>query len=239
MARPGEYAAVAPVAAVAPAVAVAPVAPAIALPAPYTTAQQGPAAVSVHQPAPVIQKQLHFGSTTYVSGYATDILKPAIPELPIAVPTVLRGSHAVNPAIVKTVREPFVVNEPVPVERKVPVPYDVPVVREQIVEVGYRNTSFRPYFAALNSSVFPANCNRLLLLFQVPVPVHVSKPYAVPHPVPVAGEPIVNVRRTAPIVQHTHTDIVNPAVAVAAAPLAVAAPAPLAVAAAPAGAIVA
>ncbi len=42
---------------------------------------------------------------------------------------------------------------------------------------------------------------------EVPVAVHVDKPYAVPHPVAVPGEPIVNVRQGAPVVHRTHTDV--------------------------------
>merc|ERR1739838_680431 len=61
-------------------------------PAPYTTATQGAGVTTVHQPAPIVTKQVHLGQTIYVSGYATRIHKPATPHLPIAVPTVLRGS---------------------------------------------------------------------------------------------------------------------------------------------------
>ena len=43
---------------------------------------------TVHQPAPVVTKQVHYGQTSYVPGYATKIHKPATPNLPIAVPTV-------------------------------------------------------------------------------------------------------------------------------------------------------
>ncbi len=113
-------------------------APAVAasVPAPYTTAQVAGAPVeTVHQPAPIVRKQVHFGQTQFVSGYASRIHKPAIPELPIAVPTALKGSVSYNAPIVKAVKEPFVVNEPYAVERKVQVPYDVPVVKEQLVEV--------------------------------------------------------------------------------------------------------
>lgn len=166
-------------------VAVAPVAvaPAVAVPAPYTTAEQGPAVTTLEQQPAVVSKELHFGKTQFVSGYSTGILKPAIPDFQIAVPTVLKGSVSYNAPLVKAVKEPFVVNEPFAVERRVEVPYDVPVLREQIHEV--------------------------------PVAVPVDRPYAVPQPVAVQGEPIVNVRRTAPLVQRTHTDIqAQPAIAV-------------------------
>merc|ERR1719192_1940014 len=61
-------------------------------PAPFTTATQGAGVTTVHQPAPVVTKQVHLGETSFVSGYATRILKPATPHLPISVPTVLKGS---------------------------------------------------------------------------------------------------------------------------------------------------
>merc|ERR1711970_959701 len=64
-----------------------------AAPAPYTTATQGAGVTTVHQPAPVVTKQVHLGQTSYVSGYATKIHKPATPHLPIAVPTVLKGTQ--------------------------------------------------------------------------------------------------------------------------------------------------
>merc|ERR1712098_1046462 len=87
--------AAAPVAGVAPvAAAAAPIVPHApvayaqpAAPAPYTTATQGAGVTTVHQPAPVVTKQVHLGQTSYVSGYATKIHKPATPHLPIAVPT--------------------------------------------------------------------------------------------------------------------------------------------------------
>merc|ERR1711999_5170 len=80
-----------------------------AAPAPYTTATQGAGVTTVHQPAPVVTKQVHYGQTSYVSGYATKIHKPATPHLPIAVPTVLKGTQTVNAPIVKTTVAPAVV----------------------------------------------------------------------------------------------------------------------------------
>eukprot|EP00091_Calanus_sinicus_P024577 TRINITY_DN88_c0_g1_i16.p1 TRINITY_DN88_c0_g1~~TRINITY_DN88_c0_g1_i16.p1 ORF type:complete len:226 (-),score=34.18 TRINITY_DN88_c0_g1_i16:93-770(-) len=66
-----------------PVVAHAPVAYAApAAPAPYTTATQGAGVTTVHQPAPVVTKQVHLGQTSYVSGYATKIHKPAPPIFP-------------------------------------------------------------------------------------------------------------------------------------------------------------
>merc|ERR1712088_925506 len=96
-----------------------------AAPAPYTTATQGAGVTTVHQPAPVVTKQVHLGQTSYVSGYATKIHKPATPHLPIAVPTVLK----------ETQTEIHNVQSPVFVERKVDAPYDAPFYTQKIVEV--------------------------------------------------------------------------------------------------------
>merc|ERR1711937_1031688 len=141
----GYAAAAAPVAGVAPVAAAAPIAygaehysagPVVphapvayaqpAAPAPYTTATQGAGVTTVHQPAPVVTKQVHLGQTSYVSGYATKIHKPATPHLPIAVPTVLKGTQTVNAPIVKTQTEIHNVQSPVFVERKVDAPVDAP-----------------------------------------------------------------------------------------------------------------
>merc|ERR1711913_52679 len=129
--------AAAPLAGVAPvAAAAAPIAYAQpAAPAPYTTATQAAGVTTVHHPAPVVTKQVHLGQTSYVSGYATKIHKPATPHLPIAVPTVLRGSQTVNAPIVKTQTEIHNVQSPVFVERKVDAPYDAPFYTQKIVEV--------------------------------------------------------------------------------------------------------
>jgi hypothetical protein len=99
------------------------------------TTHQGEGVTTVHQPAPVVTKQIHYGQTSFVSGYATRILKPATPHLPISVPTVLRGSVAYNAPIVREQIEVHNVQNPVPVERRVEVPYDVPVYQENIVKV--------------------------------------------------------------------------------------------------------
>jgi len=106
-----------------------------AAPAPYTTVAQGPGTTTVHQPASIVTKQVHLGQTNYVSGYNTRILKPATPHLPIAVPTVLKGSVAYNAPIIKEQVEVHNVQAPVLVERKVNIPYDVPVYKDNIVEV--------------------------------------------------------------------------------------------------------
>merc|ERR1712033_44757 len=103
-----------------PVVAHAPVAYAEpAAPAPYTTHSQGAGVTTVHQPAPVVTKQVHYGQTSYVSGYATKIHKPATPHLPIAVPTVLKGTQTVNAPIIKTQTEIHNVQEPVLVNKTV------------------------------------------------------------------------------------------------------------------------
>merc|ERR1711994_498992 len=108
---------------------------AAAAPAPYTTAHQGPGVTTVHQPAPVVTKQVHYGQTSYVSGYATKIHKPATPHLPIAVPTVLKGTQTVNAPIVKTQTEIHNVQTPVHVQKPYDAPYDAPFLTQKVVEV--------------------------------------------------------------------------------------------------------
>ena len=129
----------------APLAAVAHAPAAVALPAPYSIDTQAEGVTSLHQPAPIVTKQVHLGQTSFVSGYTTAIHTPPTPDLPIQVPTVLRGTQAINAPIVKTVTQVHTVNEPVYVERRVEVPYDVPVVKEQIVEVPTPVHVDRPY----------------------------------------------------------------------------------------------
>jgi len=133
-----------------PAVAAAPlvqhVAAPISVPAPYTTQHvQGEPTVTIAQAPQQISKQVHYGQQTYVSGYDTEILKPAIPDFNIAVPTALKGTQQINPAVVKVQKEAFVVNEPVHVEKPYAVPYDVPVHVEKIVEVPTPVHVAKPY----------------------------------------------------------------------------------------------
>jgi len=115
------------------------------VPAPYTTATQAAGVTTVHQPAPIVTKQVHLGQTSYVSGYNTRIIKPATPHLPIAVPTVLKGSLAYNPAIITEQTEIHNVQTPVLVERKVDIPYDVPVYKDNIVPVPHPVHVDAPY----------------------------------------------------------------------------------------------
>jgi len=123
--------AAAPAIAAAPvaAVAAAPVnipAPAISVPAPYSTQHvSGPDAVSVHQPPPVVTKNIQYGTRPYVAAYDTTVVKPVLGDLDIAVPTALKGTVSHNAPITRVSKEPFVVNEPVPVERPYNVPYEV------------------------------------------------------------------------------------------------------------------
>lgn len=147
-------------------------APAISVPAPYSTSAQAPATASVHQPPPQVRKEIHYGTQQYVAGYDTQVLKPVIPKLNIAVPTALKGTQSVTAPIVKTRVDNYVVNEPVHVQKPYSVPYDVVKHVDNPVEV--------------------------------PTPVHVQRPYEVAVPVPVRGQDIVKVSRTAPIVKHTH-----------------------------------
>merc|ERR1712004_244896 len=108
---------------------------AISLPAPHVTQAKEADITTIHKPAPVITKQVHLGQTTYVSGHTTQILKPAIPDFKIAVPTALKGTQTVNAPIVKVQKEIHTVDQPIPVEKPYNVPYDVIKHVERIVEV--------------------------------------------------------------------------------------------------------
>ena len=88
-----------------------------------------------HQLAPVVTKHVHLVGTSFVSGYATKILKPATPHVPISVPTVLKGSVPYNAPIVKGQIEVHRVQNPGLVERRAEVPCDVPECQENIVKV--------------------------------------------------------------------------------------------------------
>lgn len=149
-------------------VGVAPLKVAAPLPAPHLTHQKLPDQTVVHKPEPIITKKVHLGQTTYVAGYATQILKPAIPDFKIAVPTALKGTVAHNAPIVHVEKEIHTVNQPVHVEKPYEVPYDVIKHVEKIIEV------------------------------PTPVHVSVPVPYEVPHPVlgepiikKVVGPPVV------------------------------------------------
>merc|ERR1712109_295791 len=107
----------------------------ISLPAPHVTQTKEPDVTTLHKPEPIITKKVHLGQTQYISGYATEILKPAIPDFKIAVPTALKGTQSVGAPIVTVQKEIHTVNEPVHVEKPYNVPYDVPVYTEKIVEV--------------------------------------------------------------------------------------------------------
>jgi len=142
------------------------------VPPPHFTHQKAADVTTIHKPDPIVTKQVHLGQTSYVSGYNTQILKPAIPDFKIAVPTALKGSVAHTAPVVSVEKEIHVVKEPVHVEVPYDVPYDVIKHVEQIVEV--------------------------------PAPYHVAKPVAVPHPVPVAGAPIIKKVQGPPVVRHHH-----------------------------------
>ena len=94
-------------------------------PAPSTTG---------HQLAPVVTKHVHLVGTSFVSGSATKIPKPATPHVPIPVPTVLKGSVPYNAPIVKGQIEVHRVQNPGLVERRAEVPCDVPECQENIVK---------------------------------------------------------------------------------------------------------
>lgn len=108
---------------------------AVSLPAPHITQEQAPAVTTIHKPEPIVTKQVHLGQSSYISGYATEILKPAIPDFRIAVPTALKGSQEITAPIVTVEKEIHTVNEPVHVEKPYNVPYDVIKPVEKIVEV--------------------------------------------------------------------------------------------------------
>merc|ERR1711988_1802795 len=78
-------------------------------------------------------KQVHLGQTQYISGYNTQILKPAIPDFKIAVPTALKGTQTVSAPIV-TVQKIVEVPTPYHVAKPVPVPHPVPVAGEPIIQ---------------------------------------------------------------------------------------------------------
>merc|ERR1719412_3063275 len=70
-------------------VAVAHAAAPVAVPAPYTTSSQAAGVTTVHQPEPVVTKEVHYGQTSYISGYNTAIHKPPTPvhvDAPYEVP---------------------------------------------------------------------------------------------------------------------------------------------------------
>jgi len=115
------------------------------VPAPYTTKAQAPATSSVVAPPPVVSKQVHYGTQQYVAGYNTQVLKPVIPKINIAVPTALKGTHSVTAPIVKQRTEQYVVNEPVHVQKPYNVPYDVVKHVEKVVEVPTPVHVQRPY----------------------------------------------------------------------------------------------
>merc|ERR1719384_2828842 len=161
-----------------------------AAPTPYTTATQGAGVTTVHQPAPVVTKQVHLGETSFVSGYATRILKPATTHLPISVPTVLKGSVAYNAPIVKEQIEVHQVQNPVLVERRVEVPYDVPVYQENIVKVPTPVHVDAPYNVAVPTPVAgepiirrtqaaPVVTHSQHVVDGGVLPVHVDAPYNV------------------------------------------------------------
>jgi len=108
---------------------------AISVPAPHFTQAKEADVTTIHKPAPIVTKQVHLGQSSYISGYATQILKPAIPDFKIAVPTALKGTQSVNAPIVKVQKEIHTVNEPVHVQKPYEVPYDVVKHVERIVEV--------------------------------------------------------------------------------------------------------
>ena len=91
--------------------------------------------ITGHQLAPLVTKHVHLVGTSFVSGSATKIPKPATPHAPISVPTVLKGSVPYNAPIVKGQIEVHRVQNPGLVERRAEMPCDVPEYQENIVKV--------------------------------------------------------------------------------------------------------
>ena len=83
-----------------------------------------------HQPTPV-----HLVGTNFVSGSATNILKPATPHVPILVPTVLKGSVPYNAPIVKGQIEVHRVQNLDLDERRAEVPCNVPECQTTVVKL--------------------------------------------------------------------------------------------------------
>merc|ERR1719192_947400 len=156
-----------------------------AAPAPYTTATQAAGVTTVHQPAPVVTKEVHLGQTNYVSGYATRIIKPPTPHLPIAVPTVLRGTQTVNAPIVKTVKEVHQVQDPVFVNKPYDAPFDAPFHTQKIVEVPTPVHVDAPYNVPVPVAVQGETIVRKTVA--APVVTHSHHVQAAPAPVPALG----------------------------------------------------
>ena len=106
---------------------------------PHPVNQVAPSAPAVfttgHQPAPVVTKHVHLVGTSFVSGSATKIPKPATPHVPIPVPTVLKGSVPYNAPIVKGQIEVHRVQNLDLDERRAEVPCDVPECQKTVVKL--------------------------------------------------------------------------------------------------------
>jgi len=160
-----------------------------AAPAPYVTHTQAEGVTTVHQPAPVVRKEVHFGTTNYVSGYATRILKPPTPHLPIAVPTVLRGTQTVNAPIVNTQTEIHNVQSPVLVNQPYDAPYDAPFLTQKIVEVPTPVHVDAPYNVAVPTPVAGETIYKRTQA--APVITHSHHVQAAPAVAAVAAAPVV------------------------------------------------
>merc|ERR1712130_746774 len=122
--------------AAAPVAGVAPVAAAAAAPIAYGAEHYSAGPVVPHAPVAYAQPAAPAPYTTATQGAGvTTVHKPAPPHLPIAVPTVLKGTQTVNAPIVETQTEIHNVQEPVLVNKPYDAPYDAPFYTEKIVEV--------------------------------------------------------------------------------------------------------
>jgi hypothetical protein len=188
----------------------------ISLPAPYKTSQQAPAVTSIHNPAPIVTEQIHLGQTSYISGHITQILKPAIPDFRIAVPTALKGTQSVNAPIVTVQKEVHTVDEPYPVEKPYNVPYDVIKPVQRIIEVPTAVHVPRPYPVA---QPYPVQGETIVKkTYGAPVVRHhhsnvVAQPTLVAHHGYAAAPLAHHAYAAAPVAQHAY--------AVGAAPVAV------------------
>ncbi len=116
----------------------------ISLPPPKIETRKEPDQVHVTKGAPVVNEQIHYGTSSYVSGYNTILKKPRIPDISIDVPRVILGTSQVNPTITNVRTELHTVNEPYPVERPYDAPYEVIKNVERVVEVPQPYKVVRP-----------------------------------------------------------------------------------------------
>ena len=173
----------------APRVGTAPLQIAAPLPAPHLTQQKLPDQTVVHKPEPIITKKVHLGQTTYVSGYATQILKPAIPDFKIAGKFFCLLSRLINNAIISAISCNFtkfliILFFSVPTALKGTVSHNAPIVHveKEIHTVNQPVHVEKPYEVPYDV------IKHVEKIIEVPTPVHVSVPVPVEVPHPVLGK---------------------------------------------------